>query len=126
MNQECYGFIIFDPNSIRTRPLRIGKRTLYLIAFLLFSLMLFFCDYIQLKKHAFDLNRVRQEAQFQKSQIQFFTMRIEELEGQLSKLMDFDKKIRVIANLERHEEMVPFIGIGGMPPTNRHVKVNTE
>ncbi len=126
MNQECYGFIIFDPNSIRTRPLRIRKRTFYLIAFLLFSLMIFFCDYIQMRKQAFDINRVRQESQFQKSQIQFFTTRVEELEGKLSKLMNFDKKIRVIANLERHEEMVPFIGIGGMPPTNRHDKVKTE
>ena len=126
MNQECYRIVFFDQGVLRTRHLKIYKRTFYLIAFFLFFLMIFFCDYIQMRKQAFNLNRVRQEAQLQKSQIQFFTMRIEELEGQLSKLMDFDKKIRVIANLERHEEMVPFIGIGGMPPTNRHVKVNTE
>jgi len=69
---------------------------------------------------------VRQEAQFQKSQIQFFTMRIEELEGQLSKLMDFDKKIRVIAHLEQNQEMVPFIGTGGNPPANRRVKLKAE
>ncbi len=126
MNQECYRIVFFDQGVLRTRHLKIYKKTFYLIAFLLFFLTIFFCDYIQMRKQAFDLNRVRQEAQFQKSQIQFFTMRIEELEGQLSKLMDFDKKIRVIANLERHEEMVPFIGIGGMPPTDRHAKVKTE
>lgn len=102
--------------------MRIHKRAFYIIAFLLCFLMLFFCDYIQMKKQAFDLNRLRQEAQFQRSQIQFFTTRIEELEGQLSKLMDFDKRIRVIANLERNQEMVPLIGIGGVPS---NVKYNT-
>jgi prefoldin subunit 5 len=88
--------------------------------------MLFICDYIQVKKDAFDLNRLRQEARFQKSQIQFFTTRIEELEGQISKLMDFDKRIRIIANLERNQEMVPFIGMGGTLSTDRNDPLNTE
>jgi cell division protein FtsB len=126
MNQECYRIVFFDQGVLRTRHLKIYKRTFYLIAFLLFFLTIFFCDYIQLKKHALDLNRVRQTVQFQTSQIQFFTMRIEELEGQLSKLMDFDKRIRVIANLERNQEMVSFIGTGGTPPTNRRAKLKTE
>jgi prefoldin subunit 5 len=78
------------------------------------------------KKQAFDLNRLRQEAQFQKSQIQFFTTRIEELEGKLFKLMDFDKRIRMIANLERNQETVPFIGMGGAPSNVRHNKLKTE
>ncbi len=126
MNQECYRIVFFDQGVLRTRHLKIYKRTFYLFAFLLFFFMIFFCDYIQMRKQAFNLNRVRQEAQLQKSQIQFFTMRIEELEGQLSKLMDFDKKIRVIANLERHEETVPFIGLGGAPTTDRYAKAKTE
>ncbi len=79
-----------------------------------------------MRKHAFDLSRVRRESQFQKSQIQFFTMRIEELEKQLSKLMDFDKKIRVIANLEQKQEMASLIGTGGTPPANRRAKIKTE
>ena len=126
MNQECYRIVFFDQGVLRTKHLKIYKRTFYLIAFLLFFLMIFFCDYIQMRKQAFDLNRARQEVQLQKSQIQFFTMRIEELEGQLSKLMDLDKRIRVIANLEQKQEMVSFIGTGGTPPSDRHDKVKTE
>ena len=79
-----------------------------------------------MRKQAFDLNRARQEVQLQKSQIQFFTMRIEALEGQLSKLMDFDKKIRVIANLEQNQGMVSFIGTGGIRPTNRRAHLKEE
>lgn len=116
MDQECYRIIFFGHGSLKTRHLKIYKRTFYLISFLLFFLMIFFCDYIQVKKQAFDLNRLRQEAQLQESQIQFFKIRMAELEGQFSKLMDFDKRIRIIANLERNQEMVPFIGIGGTSP----------
>ncbi len=116
MDQECYRIIFFGHGSLKTRHLKIYKRTFYLISFLLFFLMIFFCDYIQVKKQAFDLNRLRQEAQLQESQIQFFKIRMAEMEGQFSKLMDFDKRIRIIANLERNQEMVPFIGIGGTSP----------
>ncbi len=126
MNQECYRIVFFDLGVLKTRHLKIYKRTLYFVAFLLFFLMIFFCDYVQMRKQAFDLNRVRQESQVQKSQIQFFTMRIEELERHLSKLTEFDKKIRVIANLEQRQEMVSFIGTGGMLPTNRQAKIETE
>ena len=126
MDQECYRIVFFGHGSLKPWHLKIYKRSFYLIAFLLFFLTIFFCDYIQMRKQIFDLNRVRQQAQFQKSQIQFFTMRIEELEGQLSKLMDLDKRIRVIANLEQKQEMVSFIGTGGTPPSDRHDKVKTE
>jgi hypothetical protein len=118
MNRECFSVVVFDQSSSETRRFRIRNKTFYLLASLLFSLMLFFCDYIHIKKQAFDLNRLRQEARVQTSQIQFFTGRIEELEQRLSKLMDFNKRIRVIANLERNQEMVSFTGMEGIPSTD--------
>lgn len=126
MYREYYNIVFFNQGSLRPRHLKIHKRTFYIITLLLFFSMIFFCDYIQLKKQAFNLNRLRQESEIQKSQIQFFTMRIEELEGQLSKLMEFDKRIRMIANLERTQEMVPFIGMGGDFPIDRHDKLKKE
>jgi hypothetical protein len=122
MDRECYHIVFFGQGSLKTRHLKIHKKTFYLVTFCLFLFMLFFCDYIQVKKQAFNLNRLRQESTLQKSQIQFFSIRIEELEGQLSKLMEFDRRIRMIANLERTQEIVPFIGMGGDPSVGRHDK----
>jgi hypothetical protein len=48
------------------------------------------------------------------------------VEGQISKLMDFDKRIRIIANLEKNQEAVPFIGMGGTLSTDRHDELDTE
>jgi prefoldin subunit 5 len=58
---------------------------------------------------------LRQESRIQKSHIQLFSSRIEELEKRLSRLRDIDQRIRIIANLERGQESLPFIGMGGLP-----------
>jgi murein DD-endopeptidase MepM/ murein hydrolase activator NlpD len=69
---------------------------------------------------------VRQETQNQRSQIQFFSARIEDLEKQLSKLKDFDKKIRIIANLERGQDVAPSMGMGGPSPSDIRDKLTKE
>ncbi len=89
----------------------------YLFVFLQLSITFFFCDYIQVRKKTFLLNQLRQESQVQNSHIQLFSTRIEELEKKLSTLKDIDQRIRIIANLERGQEALPFIGMGGLPPS---------
>jgi hypothetical protein len=51
----------------------------------------------------------------QKAHIQLFSIKIEELEKRMSKLNDYDQKVRTIANLERGHDNAPFIGMGGSP-----------
>lgn len=130
LDKEYFTILIFGHKTSKTRHLRIRKKTvkisLYLCAFALLSTTFFFCDYIQVKKKAFELNRLRQETQNQRSQIQFFSARIEDLEKQLSKLKDFDKKIRIIANLEKGQEAAPSMGMGGPSPSDIREKLKKE
>lgn len=130
MDKDYFNILIFGQKSSRSRHLRIRKKNfkiaLYLIAFIFLSTTFFFCDYIQVKKKAFELSRLRQETQAQKSQIQFFSARIEDMEKQLSKLKDFDRKIRIIANLEKGQEATPFMGMGGPSPSDIREKLKTE
>ncbi|OGP92681.1 MAG: hypothetical protein A2156_04690 [Deltaproteobacteria bacterium RBG_16_48_10] len=122
MDKEHYNILIFGPKTSRTHHLKIRKKTLkitlYLFAFALLSAMFLFCDYIQVKKKAFEIARLRQKTEVQKSQIHFFSAKIEDLEKQLSKLKDFDKKIRIIANLERGQETTSLMGMGGPSPSD--------
>ncbi len=123
-------FLIFGSKTSRTRHFKVHKKTfkiaLYLLAFALLSTTFFFCDYIQVKKKAFELARLRQETQTQKSQIHFFSAKIEDLEKQLSRLKDFDKKIRILANLERGEETTSLMGMGGPSPSDIRDKLKKE
>jgi len=119
MDKDYINILVFGHTTFGTRRLRIKKESFrmgaYLLIFLQLSITFIFCDYIQVRKKTFFLNQLRQESQIQKSHIQLFSTRIEELEKKLSRLKDIDQRIRIIANLEKGHETLPFIGMGGLP-----------
>jgi murein DD-endopeptidase MepM/ murein hydrolase activator NlpD len=105
---------------IRKKSIKIA---LYLSAFVLLSITFFFCDYIQVKKKAFEVARLRQQTEVQRSQIHFFSSKIEDLEKKLSKLKEFDRRVRILANLERGQESSPFMAMGGPSPSDLREKL---
>jgi len=117
MDKDTINILVFGHTTFGMRRLRIKKesfrRATYLLLFFQFSLTFFFCDYIQVRKKTFFLNQLQQESQIQRSHIQLFSTKIEELEKKLSRLKDIDHRIRIVANLERGQETLPFIGMGG-------------
>lgn len=119
MDKDYFNILIVGHTTFGIRNLRIKKETFKIFIYLLalFQLVVTFClcDYIQVKKKNFLLNQLRHESLFQKAYIQSFSTDIEDLERRLSKLKDFDQKIRTIANLERGHDAAPFIGMGGSP-----------
>jgi len=117
MEKDDINILIFGQTPFGIRRLKIRKESLqiaaYLLIFLQLSVTFFLCDYIQIRKKTFLLSQLRQESQIQKTHIQLFSARIGDLEKKLSRLKDIDQKIRIIANLERSQEALPFIGMGG-------------
>ena len=130
MDKDYFNVLVFGQKTSKTRHLRIHKKTfkvgLYLLAFGLLSTIFFFCDYIQVRKKGFELSQLRQETEEQRSKIHFFSSKIEDLEKQLSRLKDFDKKIRIIANLEKGQETTSFVGMGGPSPSDVREKLKAE
>jgi murein DD-endopeptidase MepM/ murein hydrolase activator NlpD len=130
LDKEYFDFLIFGHHTFKTWRVRIYNKTfkiaVYLFSFVLLSTILFFCDYIQVKKKSFELNKMRQETQAQSSRIRFFLARIGDLEQQLSQLKDFDRKIRIIANLDKGQERTPLMGMGGPSPSDIRDKLAVE
>jgi murein DD-endopeptidase MepM/ murein hydrolase activator NlpD len=130
LDKDYFNILIFGQKTSKTRHLRIHKKTfkigLYLLTFGLLCTIFFLCDYIQVRKKTFELNQLRQQTQEQKSKIHFFASKIEDLEKQLSKLKDFDKRIRIIANLEKGQETTPFMGMGGPSASDIREKLRAE
>jgi hypothetical protein len=127
MDKDYINILIFGHSTFGIRRLRIKKERLrmatYLFVFLQLSITFFLCDYVQVRKKTLLLNQLRQESQIQKSHIQLFSTRVEELEKKLSRLKDIDQRIRIIANLERGQETLPFIGMGGLPSSAAQEKL---
>jgi murein DD-endopeptidase MepM/ murein hydrolase activator NlpD len=130
LDKDYFNVLVFGQKTSKTRNFRIHKKTfkigLYLLGFGLLSTIFFLCDYIQIRKKTFELNQLRQQTQEQKSKINFFSSKIEDLERQLSTLKDFDKKIRIIANLEKSQETTSFMGMGGPSPSDVREKLKVE
>jgi murein DD-endopeptidase MepM/ murein hydrolase activator NlpD len=133
LDKDYFNILIFGQKTSKTHHLRIRKKTfkvgLYLLAFCLLSTIFFFCDYVQVRKKGFELNQLRHETEEQRSKIHFFSSKIEDLESQLSRLKDFDKKIRIIANLEKGgkgQETTSFMGMGGPSPFDVREKLKAE
>ncbi len=108
MDKEHYSILIFGPKTSRTRHLKIRKKTfkiaLYLFAFALLSTTFFFCDYIQVKKKAFELCPFAPGDPGPKVPDPLFLGKNRRPGKTALQLKDFDKKIRIIANLERGQE----------------------
>ena len=130
MDKDYFNVLIFGQKTSKTRHLRIHKKTfkigLYLLTFGILCTIFFLCDYIQVRKKTFELNQLQQQTQEQKSKIHFFASKIEDLEKQLSRLKDFDKRIRIIANLEKRQETTSFMGMGGPSPSDVREKLKAE
>ena len=130
MDKDYFNILVLGQTPFGIRRLRVEKETFKilfgLLLFFQLSITFFLCDYIQVKKKQFGLDQLRQESQIQRSQIQLFSSKIEELEKKLSKLKGFDRRIRLIANLEKSQETIPFIGMGGPPSSVTQAKLKEE
>ena len=127
MDKEYFNILIFGHATFKPRHVRIRRETFRilfcLLVFFQLAITFLFCDYIQVKKKSFLLSQLSQESQVQRSHIQLFSAKIEELEKKLSRLKDIDRRVRAIANLERGYEITPFIGMGGPPSSVTHGKL---
>lgn len=123
------------------REFTIPKSQLACLSFLLFSILAVLAfvgyDYAKLKKASFEkdllcrqIESQNSEINLQRSQLQTLACDINQLKGNFAALSNFEKKVRVIANLKKKgDDNGGFFGIGGVsgedidpeiPLTERH------
>lgn len=78
-------------------------------------------DYVNLKKKSFDtdlllktINEQKNEIKEQRIQVQAFAKDINKLKKKFVSLADFEKKVRLIANIKQNNDFSGFLGIGGI------------
>jgi septal ring factor EnvC (AmiA/AmiB activator) len=86
--------------------------------------------YFNLKSVSVDTGKLQREIQAQKTeiegqrlQIERFTLDINGLKGKLADLKKFEKKIRIIANIEDADKQDGLFGIGGSIPEDLDPKI---
>ena len=96
-------------------------------AFLVFIIR----DYQSMKIHSPQLVRLEKENELQKRQLDHLAKRIDQTTQKLVELREFDRKLRIMVNLETSEDKKEFQGVGGsdpilLQPQNNMVKTQKD
>jgi len=109
--------VVIPENTSRISQLKFSKAFLaFSICFIvvcLTAISVIVHDYFRLRKTLPSLHALEREVTDQRSQIQAFAKKIGTLKSDMMTLQEFEKKIRVIANVERSPEQDAVFGIGG-------------
>jgi murein DD-endopeptidase MepM/ murein hydrolase activator NlpD len=93
-------------------PVFFGLILVSCAAFLVFIIR----DYQSMKIHSPQLVRLEKENELQKRQLDQLAKRIDQTTKKLYELKEFDRKLRIMVNLETSEVKKEFQGVGGSDP----------
>ena len=80
---------------------------------LILMMMYFSYDYIHIRREQAELKRLKQQTAEQKKQIEGLVDKVDQFASKMEELKQFDKKIRIMANLETRRDKEQLLGIGG-------------
>ncbi|MFQ5735887.1 MAG: M23 family metallopeptidase [Thermodesulfobacteriota bacterium] len=120
MDKRYITLFVLSNHASRTRQLRIPVRLLKAGVALgvVFTLVLMagIFDYARIRSNYSEYYRLKKESTAQKIELQSFASKIKDMEAQMAKLNLFDKKLRILANIEAPAETAnadQIMGIGG-------------
>jgi len=80
---------------------------------LILIMMYFTYDYIHIRREQAELQRLKQANAEQKKQLDGLVTMVDRFASKMEDLKQFDKKIRIMANLETRRDREQLLGIGG-------------
>ena len=120
-------FVVLSNSGAPAKQFCASKFSIRLVSVFIIACLISFgyvvYDYFQLKQtmvslktHAVHLTNELDEIQSQRKQIQQFAGEINTLKDHLVSLNNFEKKIRIIANIEKTDDSNNIFGVGGSIP----------
>jgi len=120
VNKKKYTIMILPDETTRVRKYRIPRNMvrgfLVVLAFLVLGLGYLITDYYGVKKMVAELDRLRLEARQQQQQLVTFAKSFDDLQSEMTRLRQFDMKLRVMADLDGVVYPEQIMGIGGENP----------
>ena len=120
MDKRYITLFVLTNHASRTRQIKVPVRLFKaaVAAGLLFTVVFLagIFDYARIRGNYSEYYSLKKENTSQKIELQSFSSKINEMEGQIARLNLFDKKLRIIANIEAPREMAhadQIMGLGG-------------
>jgi murein DD-endopeptidase MepM/ murein hydrolase activator NlpD len=112
--------MILPDETTRVRKYRVPRNMvrglLVVLAVFVLGLGYLVTDYYGVKKMVTELDRLRLEARQQQQQLVTFAKSFDDLQGEMTRLRQFDMKLRVMADLDGVVYPEQIMGIGGENP----------
>jgi len=120
LDKRYITLFVLTNHASRTRQIRVPVKLFKaaVAAGILFTIVLLagIFDYAMVRGRYSEYYTLKKEYTAQKIELQSFSSKIKEMEGQIARLSLFDKKLRVIANIEAPKETAhadQIMGLGG-------------
>lgn len=117
MKKNYYTFLIIPQKTSSIRKFSLSSTFVKLVSFaalvIVLSLAYFVWEHVENVGKIEELNRLRQVNAVQKEEIDMLAGKVGEFEQKLSNLRQFDKKLRIITNLDNKGEESQLLGVGG-------------
>jgi murein DD-endopeptidase MepM/ murein hydrolase activator NlpD len=121
LNFKHITILLLPNDSTTVKQFRIPRFLLYIFLLLLpfFSAYIFWVigDYRTVKAKIPEIALLQKENEQQKIQLTYLGQRIDLINNKMGELNEFDRKLKIMTNLEENENQGPFIGVGGSEPT---------
>ena len=116
-----YITILLLPNdSTNVKQFRIPRFFLYMFLFFIpfVAAYIFWVigDYKDVKAKVPEIASLQKQNEQQKVQLTYLGQRIERINQKMSELNEFDRKLKIMTNLDESAGQGPFIGVGGSEP----------
>lgn len=117
MSKNFYTLLITSKKKRSAKKITVSSAQLHAVYTLFFVIALFsvyfFYDYSQLKTDKAKLTHLMKQTKEQTKEIEGLATKVNEFAVKLEELKQFDKKIRIMANLEGNRRKEQLLGIGG-------------
>ncbi|MFQ5329426.1 MAG: M23 family metallopeptidase [Thermodesulfobacteriota bacterium] len=120
MRKKRFTIVVMPQDHSKVRQLSVPaylfKGLAALAALVVLALSFIVYDYGTLRFSSSEVADIKKENIEQKIQLQAFSSKVGTLEEQMAKLRQFDRKLRIIANLESPDSTERPYGVGGPTP----------
>jgi len=126
MRKSYYTLLVIPQKKSSIRKINVSGNFLKFISLVLIvgisSIAYFSYDYVQIKGKIGELAELKELSATQKQQIDILDSKVAEFGKKMTELREFDKKIRIITNLENETDDGKLLGMGGPIPEDKRME----
>ncbi len=135
MGNKYYTILAIPQGKGSIKKVRISATLLSFISILIITALLSICylsySYLETRADLEKLARLEQVTSFQRDRLDFLASKVSDFEKKMIHLAQFDKKIRIMTNLDNSRNGSQMLGVGGPVPgeeksISRSAKVESD